>query len=155
VLDALLDGGGSVVVTGGCGGSHTTDPVSDENHSVSRAPFRGARVPVGRPLGLIRIRTVCLYGDLDGMDSGTGMISTGSSSLSMTATTTTSSSSSSAASSSSSSMTSYSPSPSPGDENTGCHCATGYGHGPVPWTAHGGSQRPHGEAAGSEGSIDL
>jgi hypothetical protein len=47
VLDALLDGGGSVVVTGGCGGSHTTDPVSDENHSVSHAPFCGARVPVG------------------------------------------------------------------------------------------------------------
>jgi hypothetical protein len=132
VLDAPLDRGGAMVVTGGCGGGHTSDLISDENCSVSHAPSRGARVPVGKPCGPIRIRAVWLYGDLSGMDSGTGMTSTGSSSLSMTATMTTSSSSS-VAFSSSSLTTASSPSPSPGDEDTGCHYATGYGHGPVPW----------------------
>jgi hypothetical protein len=155
VLDASLDGGGGMVVTGGCGGGHTSNPILDENRSVSCAPSRGARVPVGRPRGPIRIRTVWLYGDLDGVDSGTGMTSSDSSSLSMMVTTATSSSSSSTASSSSSPTTASSPSPSPGDEDTGCHCATEYGHRPIPWTAHGGPQQLHGEAAGSEGSIGL
>jgi hypothetical protein len=160
VLESPLDDGGGVVVTGPLGGggggsSHTADPASRESESASLAPSLGTRVPVGRPCGLIRIRDICLYGDLGGMDSGTGMTSTGLLSLSMTVTTTMSSSSSSPAASSSSSMTSSSPSPSPSDENTGCHCATGYGHRVIPWTAHGGSRRLHGEAAGSEGSISL
>jgi hypothetical protein len=147
VLESPLDGGGGMVVTGplgggGGGGGHTVDPTSGESGPASLAPSLGARVSVGRPRGLIRIRAVGLYDDLGGVDSGTGMTSTGSSSLSMTATTTTSSSSSSSltTSLSSSSMTSSSPSPSPGDENTGCHYATGYVHGPVPWTTHGGSR---------------
>jgi hypothetical protein len=42
VLDALLDGGGSVVVTGGCGGSHTTD----------RSQMRTTRSPVHRSVVL-------------------------------------------------------------------------------------------------------
>jgi hypothetical protein len=161
VLESPLDDGGGVVVTGphgggGGGGRHMADPASRKFGPASLAPSLGTRVPVGRPRGLIRIRDVCLYGDLGGVDSGTGMTSTGSLSLSMTVTVTMSSSSSSpAASSSSSSMTSSFPSPSPSDENTGCHCATGYGHRAVPWTAHGGSRRLHGEAAGSEGSISL
>jgi hypothetical protein len=161
VLESLLDGGGGVVVIGplgggGGGGGHTVDPPSGESRSASLAPFLGARVLMGRPCGSIRICVVCLYDDLGGMDSAIEMTSTGSSSLTTTATTTTPSSSSSlVASSSSSLMTSSSPSPSPGNENTDCHCTTEYGHGPVPWTAHGSSWRPHGEAVGSEGSISL
>jgi hypothetical protein len=72
VLDAPLDRGGGMVVTGGCGGGHTSDPVSDENRSVSHAPSHGARVPVGKPHGTIRIRAVWLYGDLSGVDSAPG-----------------------------------------------------------------------------------
>jgi hypothetical protein len=136
VLEVPLNCGGGVVVTGplegaGGGSGHTADP----GGPTSLAPSLGARVSVGRPRGPIWIHAVCLYGDLDGVDSGIGMTSIGLSSLSMTATTTTSSSSSS-----SSSTTSSLPSPSPGDENTGCHCATGYEHGPVPWKVHGGSR---------------
>jgi hypothetical protein len=163
VLESPLDGGGGVVVIGplegsGGGGGHTADPTSGEFGLASLAPSLGARVPVGRPCGPIRIRVVFLYGDLGGVDSGTRMTPTGLSSLSTMATTTTSSSSSSLAassSSSSSSTTSSSPSPSLGDENTGCHCATGYGHVPIPWMAHGDSRRPHGETAGFEGSIGM
>jgi hypothetical protein len=145
VLESPLDGGGGMVVTGslgggGGGGGHTADPTSGEFGSASLAPSLGARVPVGRPHGLIQIHVVGLYDDLGGVDSGTGMTSTGSSSLSMTATTTTSSSSSSLTTSLSSSSMTSSPSPSPSDENTGCHYATGYVHGPVPWTTHGGSR---------------
>jgi hypothetical protein len=154
VLESPLDGGGGMVVTGllgGCGGSggHTEDPTSRESRPASLAPSLGARVLVGRPCGQIRIHVVCLYIGLRGIDSGTGMTSTGSSSLSTTATTTKSSSSSSPTASSSS------PSPSPGDENIGCLYATGYGHEPIPWMMQGGSHRPHGESAGSEGSIGL
>jgi hypothetical protein len=160
MFESPLDGGGGVVVIGPLGGGggsggHTADSASGDSGPASLAPSHGARVPVGRPRGPIQICAVYLYDDLGGVDLGTGMTLTGSSSLSTTATTTTSSSSSPTASSSSSSMTSSSPSPSPSDENTGFHCATGYGHGPIPWTVHGGSQRPHGEAAGSEGSTDL
>jgi hypothetical protein len=149
VLEVPLDGGGGVVVTvllgGGGGGGHTADPDSRESGLASLAPILGARVPMGRPRGSIRIRAVCLYGGLNGMDSGTGMTLIVSSSLSTTATTTTSSSSSS--------VTPSSPPPSPGDVNTGCLCATGYGHGPMPWIAQGGSWRTHRESTGSEGSI--
>jgi hypothetical protein len=118
VLESPLDGGGGVVVTGplrggGVGGGHTADPTSGESGPTSLVPSLSARVLMGRPCGLIRIRVICLYGDLGGVDSGTGMTST-----TPMVTMTTSSSSSSAASSSSSSMTSSSPSPSPGDENT-------------------------------------
>jgi hypothetical protein len=156
VLESPLDGGGGMVVTGllgGCGGGggHTEDPTSRESRPASLAPSLGARVSVGRPCGPIRIHVVCLYIDLGGVDSGTGMTSTGSSSLSTTATTTKSSSSSSPTASSSSS----SPSPSPGVENIGCLYATGYGHEPIPWMTQGGSHRPHGESAESEGSIGL
>jgi hypothetical protein len=154
VLESPLDGGGGVVVTGplgggGVGGGHTTDLASGESGPTSLVPSLGARVPMGRPCGPIRILVICLYGDLGGVDSGTGMTSTTPLSLSTMVMMTTSSSSPAASSSSSS------PSPSPGDENTSCHCATGYGHGPVPWTVHGGSRPPHGEAAESEGSIGL
>jgi hypothetical protein len=148
VFEVPLDGGGGTVVTGPLGGgggggdSHMPDPVSYEFGLVSLASILGARVPMGRPHGPIRIHAVCLYTGLGGMDSGTGMTSTGSSSLSTTATTTMSSSSSS-----------VTPSPSPGDVNTGCLCAIGYGHGPMPRMAQGGSRRPHEESARSEGSI--
>jgi hypothetical protein len=54
---------------------------------------------------------------------------------------------------SSSSSATPSPSPSPDDEDIGSLCATGYGRGPIPWMAQGGSQQPHEESAGSEGSI--
>jgi hypothetical protein len=125
-----------LVVTGPLGGGWWWrwphgELASKESGSASLAPSLGARVPVGQPRGPIQIRVVCLYNDLGGVDSGTGMTSIGS---------TCSSSSPAASSSSSSSMTSISPSPSPGDENTGCHCATGYGHGLVPWTVHGSSR---------------
>jgi hypothetical protein len=50
-------GGGSVTVLsvplGGDGGGHTTDLVSDETRSASLAPVHGAKVPMGRPRGLI------------------------------------------------------------------------------------------------------
>jgi hypothetical protein len=59
------------------GGGHTSDPVSYETGLAFLAPSRGARVPVGRPRGPIRIHVVWLYGDLGGVDSGTGMTSTG------------------------------------------------------------------------------
>jgi hypothetical protein len=145
VLESPLDGGGGVVVIGplegsGGDGSHTADPTSGEFGLASLSPSLGARVPVGRPYGPIRIRAVFLYGDLGGVDLGTRMTPTGLSSLSTMATTTTSSSSSLAASSSSSTTNSSSPSPSLDDENAGCHCATRYGHVPVPWMAHGDSR---------------
>jgi hypothetical protein len=149
VLEVLLDGGGGMVVTvplyGGGDGGHTIDPVSGESGLASLAPILGARVPVGRSRGLIRICVVCLYNGLGGVDSGTEMTLTASSSLSTMATMT--------RSSSPSSVTQSSPSPSPGDVNTCCLCATGYGHKPMPWMAQGGSWQPHGESAGSEGSI--
>jgi hypothetical protein len=146
VLGALLDGGGGAVVTGplGGGGGHTSDPVSDETGLASLASILGAGVPVGRPRGPILIHAIFLYDNLGGMDSGTGMTLTGSLFLSTTATTTTPPFSFSAT---------PSPSPSPGNENTDCLYATGYGHGPIPWMAQGGSWRPHGESAGSKGSI--
>jgi hypothetical protein len=159
VLEAPLDGGGGAVVTGpleggGGGGGHTSDPVSDENDLASLASILGARVPVGRPHGPIWIRIVFLYACHGDGKSGTGMTSTGSSSLLVTTTTTTSSSSAKATSTTpSASATPSSPSPIPGDENIGCLYATGYGHGPMPWMAQGISRRPHGELAGSEGSI--
>jgi hypothetical protein len=83
----------TVVVTGplggdGAGGCHTADPVSGESGPTSLAPTLGARVPVGRPRGPIRIRVVCLYDVLGGVDSDTGMTSIGSSSLSTTTATT-------------------------------------------------------------------
>jgi hypothetical protein len=151
VLEVPLDGGGGVVVTvplggGGGGDGHTADPDSRESRLVSLAPILGARVPVGQPYGLIRICVVCLYDGLSGVDSGTGMTLTDSSSLSTTATMITSSSSSS--------VTPSSPSPSLGDVNTDCLCAIEYGHGPIPWMAQGGSRQPHGELARCEGSID-
>jgi hypothetical protein len=115
-----------VVVTvplggGGGGGGHTADLDSGESGLAFLAPILGARVPVGRPHGSIRIRAVYLHDGLAGVDSGTGMTSTSSSSLSTTVTTTTSSSSSSAT---------PPPSPSHGDVNTGYPCATRYGTGP-------------------------
>jgi hypothetical protein len=95
VLEVPLDGGGGMVATvplggsGGGGGSHTADPDSKESGLASLAPILGARVPVGQPRGLIRIHAICLYDSLGGVDSGTGMTSTGSSSLSTTTTMTT------------------------------------------------------------------
>jgi hypothetical protein len=150
VLQSPLDDGGGVVVAGPLGGSggsggHTVDPASGESGPASLAPSLGARVSVGRPRGLIWIRVVCLYGDLGGVDLGTGMISTGSSSLSSTAMTTTSSSSSSTTTSSSTPVTSSSPPPLPGDEDTGCHCVTGYGHEPY----HGSCMAVPGDTTGS------
>jgi hypothetical protein len=144
MLELPLDGGGGMVVAGplrggGGGSGHTTDPISGESGPASLAPSLDARVLVGRPRGPIRIRVVCLYVDLGGMDSGTEMTSTGSSSLSMTAAMTTSSSSSSTISSSSL-ATSSSPRPLPGDEDTNYHCVTGYGDRPIPWMTHGGSR---------------
>jgi hypothetical protein len=105
MLELPLNDCGGVVVTGplgggGGGGGHTTDPTSRESGPASLAPSLGARVPVGRPRGSIRIRAVCLCDDLGGMDLGTEMTLTGSSSLSMTAMTTTSSSSPAVSSSS-------------------------------------------------------
>jgi hypothetical protein len=151
VLESPLDGVRGVVVAGplggdGGGGGHTAYPASRESGPASLAPSLGARVPVGQPRGLIQIHVVCLNDGLGGVDSSTEMTLTGPSSLSTTATTTTSSCSS---------MTDSSPSPSPSDEDIGCHCATGYGHRPIPWTAHGRSRQPHGEAVRSEGSIGL
>jgi hypothetical protein len=151
MLELPLDGGGGMVVAsplrgGGGGSGHTTDPTSRESGPASLAPSLDARVLVGRPRGSIRIRVVCLYVDLGGMDSGTEMTSIGSSSLSMTTAMTTSSSSL---------ATSSSPRPLPGDEDTSCHCVTEYGRRPIPWMTHGGSRRLHGESAGSEGSIGL
>jgi hypothetical protein len=118
VLEAPFNGGGVAIGgdgSGGGGGGHTADTVSDESRLASLASILGARVPVGRPCGPIRIRAVCLYDGLGGVDSGTGMTSTSLSSLSIMAITTMSSSSSSVT---------PSPSPSPGDENTGYLCAT-------------------------------
>jgi hypothetical protein len=117
VLGMLLDGGGGTVVTGpfgggGGGGGHTPDPVSDEAGLVSLASILFAKVSVGRPRGPIQILTFCLYGGLGGVDSCTGMTSTGSTSLSTVAITIMSSSSSSAT---------PSPSPSHNDVNTGCN----------------------------------
>jgi hypothetical protein len=102
VLESPLNGGGGVVVTGplrGGGGvsGHTADPTSRDSEPASLAPSLGARVPVGRPRGSIRICVVFLYNDLGGMNPGTGMTLTGSSSLSTTTTMTTSYSSSSPA----------------------------------------------------------
>jgi hypothetical protein len=100
VLESPFDGGGGVVVTGplrgsGGGDGHTTNLAYGESGPALLAPSLGARVPVGRPRGPTWIRVVCLYGDLGGVDSGTEMTLTGSSSLSTTVTMTTSSSSSS------------------------------------------------------------
>jgi hypothetical protein len=79
VVVRCLGGDGLVVMAplaGGSGGSgHTLDPVSGETRPASLAPIRGARVPVGRPLGPIWIRVIGLYAGLGG-DSGTGMTST-------------------------------------------------------------------------------
>jgi hypothetical protein len=61
VLDASFDGGGGAVVygpLGGGGGGHMADSVSKEFVSASLALILGARVPVGRPCGLIQIRVV-------------------------------------------------------------------------------------------------
>jgi hypothetical protein len=143
VLKVLFDGGGMVVGSGGGGGGHTPDPVSDEFGLASLVSILGDRVPVGQPRGPIQIRVICLYAGLGGVESGTGMTSTGSSSLMATVTTTTSSSS----------ATPSSPSLIPGEDNISCLCVTGYGHGPILWMVQGVSQRPHGEVAGSEGSI--
>jgi hypothetical protein len=116
MLELPLDGGGGVVVAGplrcdGGDSGHAADPASRESGLASLAPSLGARVSVGRPRGPIRIRAICLYSDLGGVDSGTGMTSTGSSSLSTTVTMTTSSSSSSPVTSSSPLVTSSSPPP--------------------------------------------
>jgi hypothetical protein len=94
VLEVSLDGGGGMVATvplggSGGGGSHMADPDSKESGLASLAPILGARVPVGQPRGLIRIHAICLYDSLGGVDSGTEMTSTGSSSLSTTTTMTT------------------------------------------------------------------
>jgi hypothetical protein len=84
---AMVGGGGHGLVRtaspgdGGGGGGHTADLVSVESQPATLALICNARVPVGRPLGPIRIRAVCLYASLVG-DSGTGMTSTGSSLLS-------------------------------------------------------------------------
>jgi hypothetical protein len=132
VLEVPLDGGDGVVVTvslGGGGGGHTANPDSGESGLASLAPILGARVPVGRPSGLIQIHVVYLYNDLGGVDSGIGMTSTDSSSLSTTAVMITSSSSSS-----------VTPSPSLGNVNIGCLCATRYGNGVMPWMVQGGSR---------------
>jgi hypothetical protein len=82
-------GGGSVRMAplsgSGGGGSHTSDPISGETRPTSLAPVRGARILMGRPLGLIWIHVVCLYADI-GEDSGTDITLTGwSSSSSMAA----------------------------------------------------------------------
>jgi hypothetical protein len=141
VVEAPLSGGGGAMVTaplvgGGGGGSHTTDPISGESQPASLAPVRGARGPVGRPRGPIRIRVVCLYIDRLGGDSSTGMTSTGSSSSSSSITVT--------STTSSTSVTPSSPSLSPSlgldEDNTDRHSATGYGHEPIPWMAQGGSR---------------
>jgi hypothetical protein len=78
VMETVDCGGGGSVRTapprgGGGGGGHTSDPILGEIRSVSLTPIYDARVPVGQPLGLIRIRAICLYADLLGGDSGTGM----------------------------------------------------------------------------------
>jgi hypothetical protein len=159
VLESPLDSVGGVVVAsplgcGGGGGGHTADLASGVSEPASLAPSLGARVPVGRPRGPIQIHAIYLYDDLGGVDSGTRMTSTDSSSLSTTTTTTSSSSSSSSSvTSSSSPATSSSPPPLPGDEDIGCHYIIGYGHGPVPWMMHGCSRRLHGESVGFECSI--
>jgi hypothetical protein len=149
VLESRLDSGGGMVVTGvleGRGGG--VGPASP-------SPTLGARVSVGRPLGLFRIRAICLYGDLDARGFGhwddfhrfiifvydsdnyhVFFFFFGSFILFFF-------------------DDFFFSFPLPCDENTGCHYATGYGHGPLPWTVHGGSRRPHGEAAGSEGFIGL
>jgi hypothetical protein len=87
VLEVPLDSGGGAVVTcpiggGGGSGGHTTDPVSRESWPASLALIIGARVPVGRPRGPIRILAVCLNTGRVGGELGTGMTSTGSSSSS-------------------------------------------------------------------------
>jgi hypothetical protein len=134
VLDASFDGGGGAVMAGPLGGGggdggHMADPVSEESMSASLALILGARVPVGRPHGLIQIRVVCLYIGRGGVESSTGMTSTSLSSSSSSATVTSTTSSASA--------TPSSPSLIPGDDNTGCLCATGYEHGPIQWMAQG------------------
>jgi hypothetical protein len=79
-------GGGAVleVLLGGGGGGHTSNSVSGKTQLDSLASIRCARVSVGRPLGLIRIRAVCLYAYLGG-DLGTDITSMGLTSLSSTA----------------------------------------------------------------------
>jgi hypothetical protein len=76
VLEVLLGGGG--------GGGHTSNSVSGKTQLDSLASICCARVSVGRPLGLIRIRAVCLYAYLGG-DLGTDITSMGLTSLSSTA----------------------------------------------------------------------
>jgi hypothetical protein len=120
-------GGGSVTVLsvplGGDdgGGGHTTDLVSDETRSTSLAPVHGAKVPVGRPRGLIQIHAIFLYTDLLGGGSGTGMTSIGSSPSSSSTTATSTTSSRSATHSS----PSLSPSLGLSDDNIVCLHATG------------------------------
>jgi hypothetical protein len=140
VMFNLLGGGGG-------GGDHMTDPVLEESMPASLALILGARVLMGSPHGLIQIHAICLYAGYCVVESGTSMTSTGSSSSSTSAIAT--------STMLSSSMTSSSPSLIPGDDNTGCLCLTEYGHGPIPWMAHGVSQRPHRGSARSEGSIGL
>jgi hypothetical protein len=90
VLFSCCSGGGGngvmvIVGGGGGGGSHTSDPISDETRPTSLAPVRGARIPMGRPLGPIWIHVICLYAGI-GEDSGTDITLTGwSSSSSMAA----------------------------------------------------------------------
>jgi hypothetical protein len=129
VLKAPLDGGGGAVVTGSLvgsggsgGGGGTVDLVSGESRSASLALILGARVPVGRPRGPIRILDVCLYTCRVGGESGTGMTLTGSSSSSSSAMMT--------STTSSTSTTPSSPTLIPGDDNTSCLGASGMGTGP-------------------------
>jgi hypothetical protein len=87
VLEAPFDGDGGMVVTGPLGGGggsggHTADPISGESWPASLALIIGARVPVGRPRGPIRILAVCLNTGRVGGELGTAMTSTGSSSSS-------------------------------------------------------------------------
>jgi hypothetical protein len=94
VMAMVGSGGGDSVRTvplidGGAGGGHTSDPVSGETRLASLAPVCGSRVSMGRPLGPIWIRAVCLYFGLGG-DSGTGITLTGSSSSSSMTTATSS-----------------------------------------------------------------
>jgi hypothetical protein len=92
---------------GGCGNSHTSDPVTGDPRSASHVPDLGARVPVGPPCVPTWIIVLRLSVSLGG-ESSTGMTSTGSPS-----------------SSSSGTATPYPPSLRLGDESSVCLGATG------------------------------